>query len=96
MALTISGFNITGNLTAVHITPPPPPGPYLWSWGRNIYGQLGDGTTTDRLTPVAVAGFGSGVVNVALGFVRLLFEIPVHFWWLLCVRCRVSGMLFVL
>ena len=58
--------------------------------------QLGDGTTTDRLTPVAVAGFGSGVVNVALGFVRLLFEMPVPFWWLLCVRCRVSGMLFVL
>jgi alpha-tubulin suppressor-like RCC1 family protein len=29
----------------------------LWAWGNNEYGQLGDGTTTDRLSPVPVIGF---------------------------------------
>jgi beta-lactam-binding protein with PASTA domain len=27
-------------------------------WGDNEFGQLGDGTTTERHTPVAVVGFG--------------------------------------
>ena len=26
----------------------------LWAWGANWYGQLGDGTTTDRLSPVKI------------------------------------------
>jgi alpha-tubulin suppressor-like RCC1 family protein len=39
----------------------------LWCWGRNAYGQLGDGTLLDRASPVQVAALGTMVVGVALG-----------------------------
>ena len=38
----------------------------VWAWGRNIFGQLGDGTTTQRPAPVQVVGI-SGVTAVAAG-----------------------------
>ena len=37
----------------------------LWAWGRNDYGQLGDGTTTERHSPVQVL---TGVEAVAAGY----------------------------
>ena len=36
-------------------------------WGKNDSGQLGDGTQTQRLTPVAVKGLGGTVVALAAG-----------------------------
>ncbi len=36
-------------------------------WGRNDYGQLGDGSTMNRLVPVAVGDLASGVTAVATG-----------------------------
>jgi alpha-tubulin suppressor-like RCC1 family protein len=36
-------------------------------WGQNDYGEIGDGTTTNRLTPVAVTGLAGGLKALAGG-----------------------------
>jgi alpha-tubulin suppressor-like RCC1 family protein len=36
-------------------------------WGLNAYGELGDGTTTRRLTPVAVSGLAGSVTAISAG-----------------------------
>jgi alpha-tubulin suppressor-like RCC1 family protein len=39
-------------------------------WGENEYGELGDGTTTNRHLPVDVSGLASGVTAIAIGYLH--------------------------
>ncbi len=39
----------------------------VWAWGDNTAGDLGDGTTTERLTPVQVSGL-TGITAISAGF----------------------------
>jgi hypothetical protein len=43
----------------------------VWAWGQNDYGQLGDGTTIARLTPVRVLNL-TGVARIAAGMFHSL------------------------
>jgi alpha-tubulin suppressor-like RCC1 family protein len=38
----------------------------VWTWGYNVDGKLGDGTNTDRATPLQVIGL-TNVVAIAGG-----------------------------
>lgn len=39
----------------------------LWIWGRNDNGQLGDGTLTDRCSPITTAGGGTTWCTISTG-----------------------------
>ncbi len=43
------------------------PGGAAVCWGSNRYGEIGDGTTTDRSAPTAVAGLSGGVQQISAG-----------------------------
>jgi carbon monoxide dehydrogenase subunit G len=52
----------------------------VWTWGHNGYGQLGDGTTTERSLPVQVNGL-TGIALVAAGrFYTLAVENDGSMW----------------
>ena len=40
----------------------------LWTWGYNLYGQLGDNDPDNKSTPVQVAGAGTSWKSVAVGY----------------------------
>jgi alpha-tubulin suppressor-like RCC1 family protein len=39
----------------------------VFCWGNNQHGQLGDGTTENRFTPVSVQGLSTGAQSIVLG-----------------------------
>ena len=39
----------------------------VWAWGDNTYGQLGDGTYINSITPVEICGL-TGIVAISAGF----------------------------
>jgi alpha-tubulin suppressor-like RCC1 family protein len=43
----------------------------VYTWGFNAFGELGDGTTTERHTPVLVPGL-SGITQLAQGADHML------------------------
>lgn len=44
----------------------------LWGWGNNGYGQLGDGSTTTRLSPV-LATTPTDIIHIANGYYHTMF-----------------------
>jgi alpha-tubulin suppressor-like RCC1 family protein len=67
-AVAVADYDIVGSVAAgrAHVLLLKSDGT-LYGWGANDYGQLGDGTGTERRTPVAAGSGLSGVVSIAVG-----------------------------
>ncbi|MGI6487478.1 MAG: fibronectin type III domain-containing protein [Syntrophothermaceae bacterium] len=62
----------------------------VWAWGHNKYGQLGDGTTYNRLTPVEVLGLSEAASISAGGYHTLGIKEDGSLWaW----GCNENGQL---
>jgi alpha-tubulin suppressor-like RCC1 family protein len=44
----------------------------VWTWGFNVYGQLGIGTNVDSPTPVQITGFTNTITAIAVGDAHML------------------------
>jgi alpha-tubulin suppressor-like RCC1 family protein len=63
----------------------------VWCWGYNGYGNLGDGTTTNRLTPVRVQGLSGTITQLTSGRYHvcvLLSDATARCW-----GCNINGQL---
>jgi alpha-tubulin suppressor-like RCC1 family protein len=49
----------------------------LWTWGRNSYGQIGDNTSTQRITPVTTFAGGTNWKEVSCGAVNFTAAIKI-------------------
>ncbi len=68
MSLTVSLTSILVSFLLISLAPVLASAPGSpWAWGWNNYGQIGDGTTIQSVSPVQVQAIGSGVTAVAAG-----------------------------
>lgn len=53
----------------------------VWAWGTNLRGNLGDGTTTDRHSPVQVVGLTDAIaLEAAVGFQSFAIDTDRDLW----------------